>query len=151
MINKHWRSPQAPRWNGQRSTAPVEPLSARILRLRIARGYSASDLATEAGVLSGTIRRLESGKPVDKRILPALAAALGVPYCRLICGDHSCAERACVPLRLIPEPRRSRADHLIRPPREKGRPIGRLSHRRARFLLNERLAFEVLTAVSDRA
>ena len=126
MINKHPRSPHAPRWNGQRRIAPVEPLSARTLRLRIARGYSASDLATEAGVLAGTIRRIEAGKPVDKRILPAVAAALGVPYCRLICGDHSCAERACVPLRSIPEPRRSRADHRNRPPREKGRPIGRL-------------------------
>ncbi|MBV8368967.1 MAG: helix-turn-helix transcriptional regulator [Candidatus Eremiobacteraeota bacterium] len=127
MINKHSYSPHAPRWNGQRRTAPVESLSARVLRLRIARGYSASDLATEAGVLSGTIRRLESGKPVDKRILSAVAVALGVPYCRLLCGEHSCAERACVPLRSIPEPRRSRADHRNRPRREKGRPRGRPS------------------------
>jgi transcriptional regulator with XRE-family HTH domain len=119
MINKHSRSPHAPGWNGQRRTAPIEPLSARILRLRIARGYSADDLATKAGVLAGTIRRIESGKPVDKRILPAVAAALAVPYCRLICGDHSCAKHACVPLRSIPEPRRSRADHCIRPLREK--------------------------------
>jgi transcriptional regulator with XRE-family HTH domain len=125
MINKHSRSSLAPRWNGQRRTAPVEPLSARILRLRIARGYSATDLATEAGVLAGTIRRLESGQPIDKRILPAVAAALGVPYCRLLCGEHSCAERACVPARSIPEPRRSRADHRSRPQRERGRPTGR--------------------------
>jgi DNA-binding XRE family transcriptional regulator len=85
--------------NGHRRVSPVEPLSARIRRLRIARGYSAYELATTAGVFAGTIQRLESGKPTDKRVLPALAAALGVPVCRLVCGNHSCAERACVPLR----------------------------------------------------
>jgi transcriptional regulator with XRE-family HTH domain len=53
-------------------------------------------LAKEAGVLACTIQRLESGKPVDKRFLPPLASALGVPYCRLLCGDHCCVERACV-------------------------------------------------------
>jgi transcriptional regulator with XRE-family HTH domain len=74
----------------------VETLPARILRLRIARGYSVYDLAREADVLATTIHRLESGKPVDKRVLPALATTLGLPYCRLLCGDHSCAERACV-------------------------------------------------------
>ena len=79
--------------------APVEPLSARILRLRIARGYSVYELAAVAGVFAGTIKCLESGKPADKRVLPDLARALGVPVCRLVCGDHSCAKRACVPAR----------------------------------------------------
>jgi transcriptional regulator with XRE-family HTH domain len=54
------------------------------------------ELAEAADIAACTIHRLESGKPIDKRILPALATALGVPYCRLLCGDHSCAERACV-------------------------------------------------------
>ena len=67
-----------------------------MFRLRIAQGYSVYELASEAGVLSCTIQRLESGKPVDKRLLPAIADALRVPYCRLLCGEHSCAERACV-------------------------------------------------------
>jgi ribosome-binding protein aMBF1 (putative translation factor) len=84
------------RWNGHRRRAPVELLPARIVRLRIARGYSIYDLAREANVLAGTIQRLESGKQVDKQVLPAIAMALGVPYCRLLCGDHICAERACV-------------------------------------------------------
>nr|MDQ6942630.1 helix-turn-helix domain-containing protein [Candidatus Eremiobacteraeota bacterium] len=75
--------------------APVEPLSARITRLRIARGYSVYELAIAACVFSGTIQRLESGKSADKRVLSALATALGVPVCRLVCGDHDCAERAC--------------------------------------------------------
>jgi transcriptional regulator with XRE-family HTH domain len=88
MIAKHRRS-------------PAEPLSARIFRLRIARGYSIYELAKAADVFAGTVQRLESGKPVDKRVMPALAAALGVPLCRLVCGEHSCAERACVlPYRL---------------------------------------------------
>lgn len=76
---------------------PMEPLSARLLRYRIARGYSASDLASAAGVWAGAIQRLESGRSVDKRTLAPLAAALGVPLCRLVCGEHSCAQRACVP------------------------------------------------------
>jgi transcriptional regulator with XRE-family HTH domain len=80
-----------------RSRPPVEPLSARILRLRIARGYSIDDLAFAAEVLPSAIRRLESGKPVDKHVLSRLAAALGVPLCLLVCGEHSCADRACVP------------------------------------------------------
>jgi transcriptional regulator with XRE-family HTH domain len=75
---------------------PVESLPARVARLRIARGYSVYDLAEAAGLAVWTIRRLESGKSIDKRSLPALATALRVPYCRLLCGDHSCAERACV-------------------------------------------------------
>jgi hypothetical protein len=53
-------------------------------------------LATEALVPAWIIQRLECGKPVDKRFLPALAVVLGVPYCKLLCGDHSCLERACV-------------------------------------------------------
>ena len=67
MIAKHPRS-------------PVEPLSARIFRLRIARGYSIYDLAKAADVFAGTIQRLESGKPVDKCVMPALAAALDVTH-----------------------------------------------------------------------
>jgi len=94
------KRPQTPRpkaCNGIHRVPPVEPLSARIFRLRIARGYSIYELATAAGVLPCTIQRLESGRPVDKRVLPALATALGVPLCRLVCGEHSCLERACVP------------------------------------------------------
>jgi DNA-binding XRE family transcriptional regulator len=99
MMPTNWRSPHPKQRNGHRRDAPVEPLSARILRLRIARGYSVYELATAAGVHSCTIQRLESGKPADKRVLPALATALGVPVCRLVCGEHSCAERACIPAR----------------------------------------------------
>jgi transcriptional regulator with XRE-family HTH domain len=79
------------------SRAPVEALSARVFRYRIACGYSPSDLAHAAGVYAGSIRRLESGRSVDKRVLAPVAAALGVPLCRLVCGEHSCVERACVP------------------------------------------------------
>jgi transcriptional regulator with XRE-family HTH domain len=96
MMTKHSPPPKPIRWNGHRRVAPVEALSARIFRLRIARGYSIYDLAREADVLAGTIRQLESGKPADKRVLPALAAALRVPLCQLVCGDHSCSARACV-------------------------------------------------------
>jgi transcriptional regulator with XRE-family HTH domain len=103
MIRKKSRSSRSGRWNGHRRTAPVELLSARIFRLRIARGYSVYDLAREAGILACTIRRLESGKPVDKRFLPLLARALGVPYRRLLCGEHNCAECACVRLQLDSE------------------------------------------------
>jgi transcriptional regulator with XRE-family HTH domain len=97
MRQKNSLSSHSPRWNGQRRTVPVESLPARAARLRIARGYSVYDLAGAADLAVWTIRRLESGKPIDKRNLPALAAALGVPYCRFLCGDHDCAERACVP------------------------------------------------------
>ncbi len=89
-------SPHPKRSNGHHRVGLVEPLSARIMRFRIARGYSVYELATAAGIFAGTIQRLESGKPVDKRVLPALATALSVPVCLLVCGDHSCAERACV-------------------------------------------------------
>jgi transcriptional regulator with XRE-family HTH domain len=65
------------------------------VRLRIAAGYSVYELATAAGVLACTIQCLESGKSADKRALSALATALGIPLCRLACGDHSCAEGAC--------------------------------------------------------
>jgi len=93
------------RWNGQRRVVLIEPLSARLLRLRIARGYSAHNLATAAGVFAGTIKCLESGKPADKRVLPALAAALDVPLCALVCGDHDCVKRACFSLmRPLPAP-----------------------------------------------
>jgi transcriptional regulator with XRE-family HTH domain len=96
MIAKH--SPfHSKRCNGRRKSAPVEPLSARVFRLRIASGYSVYELAAAAGVLACTVQCLESGKPVDKRVLSALATALDVPNCRLLCGDHVCAERACVP------------------------------------------------------
>ena len=76
--------------------------SARIFRLRIERGYSVYELGIQAGVLACIIERLESGKPADKRVLPALASALGVPLCRLVCGEHSCAERACVARLAVP-------------------------------------------------
>jgi transcriptional regulator with XRE-family HTH domain len=69
------------------------------MRLRIARGYSVYELATAAGVLACTIRRLEAGKAVDKRVLAGLATALGVRICRLVFGDHSCLDRACVRVR----------------------------------------------------
>ena len=81
MISKQSRPSPARRWNGLRRTAPVELLPARIFRLRIARGYSVYELATAAGVLAYTIQRLESGKSIDKRVLPMLAMALGVPHC----------------------------------------------------------------------
>ena len=81
----------------KRQRSPVEPLSARVFRLRIARGYSIYELAKAADIFAGTVQRIESGKPVDKRVMPALAKALGVPLCRLVCGEHNCAERACVP------------------------------------------------------
>src|SRR5579885_2613911 len=93
----HSSSSRRSRWNGQRRTVPVELLSARIFRLRIGRGYSIVDLATNAGVLACTIQRLEAGERVDKRVLPPIAAALGIPLCRLVCGEHDCVERACVP------------------------------------------------------
>jgi transcriptional regulator with XRE-family HTH domain len=95
-------SPQHPprrnpkQWNAQRRYPPVEALSARLFRFRIARGFSVYELAAHAGVFAGTIQRLESGQPADKRVLPALAKALGMPLCRLICGEHDCLERACV-------------------------------------------------------
>lgn len=104
MMANHWQSRYPKRSNGHHRDRAVEPLSARITRLRIARGYSVYDLATAAGVFSGTIQQLESGKPADKRVLPALAIALGVPVCRLICGEHSCTERACVPARSARRP-----------------------------------------------
>ncbi len=86
------------RWNGQRRAVLVEPLSARPFRHRIARGYSVHELATAAGVFAGTIKCLESGKPADKRVLPALATALNVPFCGLVCGAHNRIERACFSL-----------------------------------------------------
>jgi transcriptional regulator with XRE-family HTH domain len=96
------------RWNGHRVLKPVELLSARIFRLRIARGFSIHDLAEFPGVHVGTIRCLEAGKPVDKRDLPAIAAALGVPFCHLVCGEHDCADKACVP------PTQLRRTHAMR-------------------------------------
>src|ERR1700712_4151918 len=91
-------SPFPTRWSGQRRVVLIEPLSARLLRLRIARGYSVHELATAAGVFAFTIHRRESGKPADKRVLPALATALNVPFCGLVRGEHNCAERACISL-----------------------------------------------------
>jgi transcriptional regulator with XRE-family HTH domain len=100
--------PRSKRCNGHHGVAPVEPLSARIFRLRIARGYSVYELATAAGILACTIQRLESGKPIDKRVLPTIASALEVPLCRLLCCDHSCVERACVRARSMRAPQRRR-------------------------------------------
>jgi ribosome-binding protein aMBF1 (putative translation factor) len=96
MMPRRWQFSRPKQRNGQHRDAPVEALSARIFRHRIARGYSVYDLATAARVFAGTIKCLESGKPADKRVLPALARALGVPLCRLVCGEHNCIERACV-------------------------------------------------------
>ncbi len=106
MMPRRWQSRLPKQRNGHRRDAPVEPLAARIVRVRIARGYSVYELATAAGVFAGTIKCLESGKPADKRVLPALARALGVPICRLVCGEHNCAERACVPARWARQPRK---------------------------------------------
>lgn len=97
MISKHLQSTRLKQRNGlRRKVGPVESLSARVLRLRIARGYSPYDLAAAAGVYIGTIQRLESGKPVDKRVLADLAGPLDVSLCRLVCGEHDCDERACL-------------------------------------------------------
>lgn len=85
------------RGNGQRRSAPVELLSSRLFRLRIARGFNIYDLASNADVSASAVRRLEAGEPVDKRVLPALARALDVPLCQLVCGEHDCKQRACVP------------------------------------------------------
>ena len=85
------------RRNGQRRSAPVEVLSARLFRLRIARGFSIYDLAASADVSVLAVRRIEAGEQVDKRVLPALARALDVPLCRLVCGEHDCKQCACVP------------------------------------------------------
>lgn len=90
------------RWNGHRVIKPVELLSARVFRLRIARGLSIYDLARSPGIDVRTIRGLEAGESVDKRHLPALAAALAVPLCHLVCGEHDCVETACVPARRAP-------------------------------------------------
>ena len=90
--------------NGHRNPVLVEPLSARVFRLRIALGYSVYELAEDSGVFVGTIKRLEAGLPVDKRELPQLANTLGVPLCELLCGAHDCAERACVPAPTAAEP-----------------------------------------------
>lgn len=97
MMIKHSPSRIRKRCNGIHRIVPVEPLSTRLFRLRIARGYSVYSLAKVAEVFPSTIACLEAGKPADKRVLPALARALGVPFCRLVCGDHDCAARACVP------------------------------------------------------
>jgi len=70
--------------------------------------FTIYELATESGVFAGTIRSLESGKPADKRVFPALATALRVPLCRLVCGNHSCPERACVSARLVRAPQQRR-------------------------------------------
>ena|GEM_PF-6894423 len=59
--------------------------SARIVRLRIARGDSVYELATAAGVLACTIQRLESGKP-------ARQAGLA--------GAGKSTRRACLPTRV---------------------------------------------------
>lgn len=75
-----------------RTAAPrfhVEPLSARLSRLRIARRYSVFELAAEARVFAGTLKRLEAGIPADKRIWASVARALRLPLCQVVCGAHS--------------------------------------------------------------
>ena len=105
-MSKRSSSPHPTRCNGHHRVALVEPLSARLLRLRIARGFSVYELATAASVLACTIQCIESGKPADKRASPALATALNVPFCRLVCGDHNCVETACVSsMRPLPAPK----------------------------------------------
>ena len=78
-MSKRSSSPHPTRCNGHHRVALVEPLSARLLHLRIARRYSVYELATAAGIFAATIKCLEAGKPADKRVLPALARALGMP------------------------------------------------------------------------
>ena len=102
MTTNPSRLPQR-RWNGQRRVAPAEALSARILRLRIARGYSAYELANEAGVPAGSIRLLECGKSADKRTLAALAAALGVPLCQLCAARTTAPNEPASPISLLSE------------------------------------------------
>ncbi len=94
MITKQSPPRRRIRWNGHRRSVLVEPLSARVFRLRIALGYSVYELAEDSGVFVGTIKRLEAGKPVDKRELSPLATALRVPLCELVCGHHDCVKRA---------------------------------------------------------
>lgn len=96
MISKHAPPRRRIHWNGHRVIRPAEPLSGRVFRLRIARGLSVYDLAKLSGVYVGTIQRLESGKPVDKRELPPIAAALCAPLCHILCGEHDCTAKACV-------------------------------------------------------
>jgi transcriptional regulator with XRE-family HTH domain len=58
-----------------------EPLSARLRRLRLSRGWSQAELARRAGLASQTVCLLESGRRGARpgaRVLMALAAALGV-------------------------------------------------------------------------
>ena len=88
------------RYNGRL----VESLPDRVFRLRIARGYSVYELAETAGVLACSIQSLEAGKPVDKAVLTPLAAALDVPLCILVCGNHDCMASACVPVRQLKRP-----------------------------------------------
>ena len=76
-MSKRSPSPERKRRNGHRRLALVEPLSARVFRLRIALGYGVYELATVAGNLACNVQRLASGKSVDKRVLPPLATALG--------------------------------------------------------------------------
>jgi hypothetical protein len=45
--------------------------------------------------------------------MPALAVALDVPLCQLVCGEHSCSERACVPRSRLPLSVSSRALPLV--------------------------------------
>ncbi len=108
MMLKRSPSPDRKRRNGHHRLAPVEPLSVRVFRLRIALGYSIYELATAAGILACTVQCLESDKSVDKRVLSPLATALGVPLCRLVCGEHSCVKRACMRGRSVPGPQRWR-------------------------------------------
>ena len=71
MMSKRSPSAHPKRCNGHHTVPPVEPLSARVFRLRIALGYSVYELATAAGILAGTIQRLESGKPPRSKPLMA--------------------------------------------------------------------------------
>lgn|SRR5947209_1559126 len=87
----------------------MEALSARTFRLRTACGYSVYELGAKASVMPRTIHRLESGKPVDKRCLPALAAALGVRTAGCFVASTVVPnERACPRCGLLAQLRPSR-------------------------------------------
>ena len=96
MMSKHSLPCGQKRCNGHHPCYPVEPLSARLRRLRLACRYSVFELAAVAQVLPSTIQLLEAGKATDKRGLASLAVALRVPLCYVVCGEHNCADRACV-------------------------------------------------------
>ena len=79
--------------------APVEPLSARVLRYRIARGYSPSDLASAAGVWGA---RFDASNPADQSTNVCWRRSRLRSECRCAgsCAENTAAlsERAFRPL-----------------------------------------------------